>query len=208
MTTGETLRNLENCLLNIFSFLKMDKFKNLLMTPDIIDSLRVLIKKEMTFIENFKRDKNNEKNSKFEEICSLSNNRLKMEIGILKKMGNNCMNNYEVKQDECVQLPLLSTFKEVEGIILDIFDKSSDLENLNDLLEYIKDCSGFIMDNEQKLNAAKVDTKKPGLLSVFQEKKFDNVKYDDSILEKLTNTLMNLLRKNLDNDKICENSKD
>ena len=210
LTSGETLRNLENSLLNIFSLLKMDKFKNLLMAPDMIEALRTLIKKDVSFIEGFKRDKNNEKNNKYEEICTLANNRLKMEIGILKQFGNNCIKSFGAAQGDSQKLPLLSTFKEVEMIVLDVFDKSSDTENLNDLVCYIKNCADFVLDNEKQINSAFGEIKKQGLLdktlSVFQEKKFENVKFDDSLIEKLTNTLMNLLRKNIDNDNLCENS--
>jgi len=202
------MRNLENSLLNIFSFLKIDKFRDLLMTPDIVEALRVLIKKEIAFIEGFKRDKNNEKNNKYTEIVNLANNRLQMEIGILKQLGNNCISSVQTAEGETNKIPYLSTFKEVEGIILEIFDKSSDINNLNDLVTYIKDCSNFILDNEAQLNTSFAETKKHNsILNIFQEKKFDNVKFEDSILEKLTNTLMNLLRKNLDDDRICENSK-
>ncbi len=209
-TSGENIHNLENSLLNIFSFLKMDKFKNLLMTPEMLEALRSLIKKELAFIEAFKRDKNNEKNNRYEEIINCSKNRLQMQIGILKQIGDNCRNSYEIVKGEEVKKPLLTTFKEVSGLISEIFDKSSDSENLNDLLLYIKDCAGFILENEQELNKIKIEAKKGvlgGMLNVFQEKKFDNVKFEDSVIEKLTNTLMNLLRKNLDDDEICENSK-
>ena len=41
------------------------------------------------------------------------------------------------------------------------------------------------------------------VLNVFQEKKFDNVKFEDSLIEKLANTIINLLRKSVTEDDLC-----
>ena len=41
------------------------------------------------------------------------------------------------------------------------------------------------------------------VLKVFQENKFENVKFEDSLIEKLVNTLINLLRKNTPEEELC-----
>ena len=41
------------------------------------------------------------------------------------------------------------------------------------------------------------------VLNVFQQKKFDNVKFEDSLIEKLANTIINLLRKSVTEDDLC-----
>jgi len=178
------------------------------MAPENLEALKQLLKKDIAFIEGFKRDKNNEKNNKFDEICNLAKNRIKMELGMLKQFGDNCKKTIETAQGESEKLPILGTFKEVEKTILEVFEKYSDADNLNDLVLYIKDSSNFILDNEKTLNSSALNEKKTNsLLSVFQEKKFENVKFEDSVIEKLCNTLMNLLRRSLDDDRLCENSK-
>ena len=73
----------QNCALNV------DEFFNAGMTDDF-NTLRDLIKKEIAFIEGFKRLKANENNPKYKEICDASNKRLHLQliiqIKIIKKL--------------------------------------------------------------------------------------------------------------------------
>ena len=70
------------------------------MNDDFI-TLRDLIKKEINFIEGFKRLKTNENNPKYKEICDASSKRLHLYLGTLRKLEDQGIDKYgKTKEDK------------------------------------------------------------------------------------------------------------
>jgi hypothetical protein len=207
----EAITNIEFNLLYFFAILKIKNyFSNGL--SEILENLKLLIKKEISSIENFKRDKNNEKNEKYSEIIQSSSKRLNLEIAILKLINENCTINFEESGNEAF---ILHT-KEVLNTILEIFEKSSDSSNLIDLLSHLQKNIEFLLENEINLSNCEVKNlnKPTGIMNnlknfvntnIKQGGKYENVKFEDSVIEKVTNVMMNLLRKNPDDESLAEN---
>ena len=80
----DTLR-LENNLIYQNCALTVDNFFKAGMNDDF-NTLKDLIKKEISFIEGFKRLKANENNPKYKEICDASNKRLHLQLGTLRRL--------------------------------------------------------------------------------------------------------------------------
>lgn len=147
---------------------------------DDLATLRDLIKKEISYIEQFKRDKANENNPKYKEITDGSNKRLKVQLGVLKKIEDNTIKNYQETKDEKYVQPL----KDITQTNLDIFDKSTDSKNLNDSLSQLRRNLQFIKDNEDTLKFGKAT--------------------DAPVLEKYVNSIMNLFRKLTDDEELVD----
>jgi hypothetical protein len=194
----DNISNLETNLLNSFSLLKIKSYFNSGVT-EILEILKNLLKKEISSIEAFKKDKNNETDLKnFNEVTAAASKRLNLEISILKSLNDNIITNFEQTNNEAYIAPL----KDVINTIIDVFEKSSDSENLLDLLNHMQKNIDFLLSNEANLNLSS-DVKKGGLInSLFNDKKFENVKFEDSIVEKVINSLMNLLRKNPESENL------
>jgi hypothetical protein len=165
------------------------KIRNYFITGmgDILEALKILIKKEITYIEAFKKDTNPEKEVKYAEITQSSSRRLDLELAILKLFNENCIKHFEESRNESYLLPI----KEVIGLILEIFEKSTDNGNIIGLITHIRGNIGFIADNESSF----------GVTSRIN--KF-NTGASDSLLEKIINCLLNLLRKNPHDEELCE----
>jgi hypothetical protein len=167
------------------------RIKNYFLTglEDILDALKVLIKKEVTYIENFKKDKNSEKEVKFAEIIQSSSRRLNLELAILKLFNESCIKNFEESRDDHYITPI----RDIINLLLEIFDKSTDNINMIGLIIHIRNHINFIIDNESSFGAT------------FEKRinKFNNLTAE-SFLEKIINVLMNLLRKNPNDEELCE----
>jgi hypothetical protein len=200
--TNELINQLENSLLFFISVLKSKNYFSTCL-PEILDTLKTLIKKEITFIETFKKDKNNEKNPKYNDIIEASSKRLEIQLGILKLINDNCCKNYSDATKEEERIPYANVLKEINNTITEFFDKSSDINNLSDLVNHLHKNLDFLIENEQSINANPTAVKKTS--NIFSaDKKFDNVKFEDSLVEKDINSLINLLRKNNSEEDLCE----
>jgi hypothetical protein len=176
-------------MLIIFCILKI---RNYFVTGlnEIFETLRLLIRKEIAYIENFKKDKNSEKDLKFMEITQSSSRRFLLELSILKLINENCIRFYEETRND----NYITTLKEIINLFLEIFDKSTDNDNIVIILVHITRNVYFIIDNEALFyTTSKVSKFNNGTTSC------------ESIVEKLINVLMNLLRKNPYDEELCNN---
>ena len=164
----------QHCMLSTKQFFELGM-------ADDLETVRDLIKKEIAYIESFKRDKANESNPKYKEITEGSNKRLKVQLGLLKKIEDNCIKNYLETKDEKYVQPL----RDITQTNLDIFDKSTDSKNLIEQLAQFRKNLPFIKDNEALLKVGKVN--------------------NTPTLEKYINTLMNLFRKSIDDEDLDDN---
>ena len=131
----------QNCALNV------DEFFNAGMNEDL-GTLKDLIKKEMNFIESFKRLKSNENNPKYNDICDASNKRLKLQLGTLRKLEDQGIDKFGKTKDEKYK----NLLKDIINVNADILNKSSDTKNLMDHLDQLKNNVGFLRDNEKELS--------------------------------------------------------
>jgi len=82
------------CALNVDEFFKEGM-------NDVFATVRDLIRKELTFIESFKRLKSNENNPKYKDICEASNRRLQLQLGTLRKLEDQGIDKYsKLKGDQ------------------------------------------------------------------------------------------------------------
>ena len=212
---------LENSLLFFICILQVKAFFPLCL-PEILEPLKALIKKEISFIESFKRDLNNEKNPKYLEIVNVSSKRIRIELAILKILDNKSSDCFKENKDIGVSYPYANALKEINKFSNEILDKLTDTINLIDMINHLNNNLEFLLENESSINEAinfkpkesftqgqvsKIKNIVSGatnsVLNVFQEKKFDNVKFEDSLNEKLANTIINLLRKSVTEDDLC-----
>lgn len=200
--SNEQINQLENSLLFFIPILKIKSFFEICLS-DILDGLKTLIKKEISFIEGFKRDKNNEKNPKYNEIIDSSVRRLKIQLGILKTIDHNCCKNYLEASSEEQRIPYANVIREINNLFNDIFDKSNDINNLSDLVCHLHKNLDFLLEHEHSINA-NPQLQKKNINTLGLDKKFDSVKFEDSIVEKVINTLINLLRRNISEEALCE----
>ena len=129
----------QNCALNV------DEFFDAGMNDDFI-TLRDLIRKEITFIEAFKRLKANENNPKYKEICDASNKRLHLQLGTLRKLENQGIDKYiKLKNDKYKNL-----LKDITSLNSEIINKSTDSPNLMNHLSQLRTNVPFIRDNEKE----------------------------------------------------------
>ena len=161
----------QNCALNV------DEFFNAGMNDDF-NTLRDLIKKEITFIESFKRLKSNENNPKYKEICDASNKRLQLLLGTLRKLEDQGIDKYgKTKENKYKNL-----LKDIIALNSEVITKSTDGPNLIEHLNQLKNNVGFLRDNESDL----VDEK--------------GVEPSDLYV----NSLMKLLNKALNDEDLCD----
>ena len=161
----------QNCALNV------DEFFNAGMNDDF-NTLRDLIKKEITFIESFKRLKSNENNPKYKEICDASNKRLQLHLGTLRKLEDQAIDKFgKTKEDKYKNL-----LKDIIALNSEVITKSTDGPNLIEHLNQLKSNVGFLRDNESDL----VDDK--GVIPS----------------DLYVNSLMKLLGKSLNDEDLCD----
>ena len=112
---------------------------------DDFTTLRDLIKKEISFIEGFKRLKANENNPKYKEICDASNKRLQLHLGTLRKLEDQGIDKYgKTKEDKYNKL-----LKDIINLNSEVITKSSDSPNLIEHLNQLKNNVGFLRDNKR-----------------------------------------------------------
>ena len=99
----------------------------------------------------------------------------------------------------------LNHLKTLLKTFMEFFEKSSDEENINSILEHIKKNTQFYLTYEHDLNISEIETNnKNAAFSKFQQKTNNN-KFEETIIEKLTSNLISLLRKNIDHPEISKN---
>ena len=167
----------QNCALNV------DEFFDAGMNDDFI-TLRDLIRKEITFIEAFKRLKANENNPKYKEICDASNKRLHLQLGTLRKLENQGIDKYiKLKNDKYKNL-----LKDITSLNSEIINKSTDSPNLMNHLSQLRTNVPFIRDNEKELTDDPTKTTSEiyiaGLISLLR-KSLNNEDLCDSVIKTL-----------------------
>lgn len=210
-----SITTLENALIFFFCVLKSKVFFHIGL-GEIIDSLKNLIKKEISFIENFKKDNLNDqkKDENYLDTIKASNKRLNLQTALLRLISENCIKYYDeaLKKDPQANIKNsknLAFLKETLKIIIDVHEKSSDDENIWNLLEHLKENVLFLSNNESELNATQTDltggSAKNNAFAIFGAANKDASKFEENIIETLTSNLINLFRKNIDNAKIAKN---
>ena len=160
----------QNCALNV------DEFFNAGMDDDFT-TLKDLIKKEISFIEGFKRLKTNENNPKYKEICDASNKRLHLLLGTLRKLEDQAIDKFgKTKEDKYKNL-----LKNIINLNSEVITKSTDSPNLIEHLNQLKNNVGFLRDNESDLSDEK------GVIPS----------------ELYVNSLMKLLNKSMNDEDLC-----
>jgi hypothetical protein len=207
----QAAEELENALLFFYCMLKVKKYFNVI-ANEIIDIIKALIKKEVSFIENYKKDNLNEqkKNEKYHDELKASAKRIKLQSSVLQIISSECMSAHEdqVKDDSQKAIKNninLNHLKTLLKTFMEFFEKSSDEENINSILEHIKKNTQFYLTYEHDLNISEIETNnKNAAFSKFQQKTNNN-KFEETIIEKLTSNLISLLRKNIDHPEISKN---
>ena len=161
----------QNCALNV------EEFFNAGMNDDFM-TLRDLIKKEIAFIEAFKRLKANENNPKYKEICNASNKRLHLQLGTLRKLEDQAIDKFIKTKDD----KYMTLLKDISSLNNEVINKSTDGPNLIGHLGQLRRNVPFIRDHEKELSN-------------------DPVKVEPEIY--ITN-LMGLLKKSLNNEDLCD----
>lgn len=199
---------LEDALLFFYCMLKVKKYFEIIIR-EIIDIVKALIKKEVSYIENYKKDNLNEqkKNEKYHDELKASTKRIKLQSGILQLISSECMNLHDEQAKADSQGAIknnsnLTHLKTILKTFMEFFEKSSDEENINRILDHINKNIQFYLTYESDLNATEVETNKNAAFAKFQK---GNSKFEETIIEKLTSNLISLLRKNMDNPDISKN---
>ena len=106
----------------------------------IIDSLKILLEKEIRYIEFFKRDKMNEKNPDFKNIIDNTSSRMYLELALNLKINEISQQklNYEMYANNL-------------DIIFLFLSKSTDKKNIKFLLNHLNSNYNFILDNENNI---------------------------------------------------------
>ena len=142
----DTLR-LENNLIYQICALNVDEFFNNGMN-DVFITLRDLIRKEIIFIEGFKRLKANENNPKYKEISQASNKRLHLQLGTLRKLEDQAIDKYNKLKDD----KYLTLLKDISSLNSEIINKSTDTPNLILHLVQLRKNIPFVRDHEKELS--------------------------------------------------------
>ena len=167
----------QNCALNV------DEFFNAGMTDDL-STLKDLIKKEMNFIESFKRLKSNENNPKYKEICDASNKRLQLQLGTLRKLEDQGIDKYGKTKDDKYK----NLLKDIIDVNADVINKSTDIRNLLQHLDQLRKNVAFLKDNEKDFSDEKnkppADTYINSLMKLLNKAQNDE-ELADSIIKTL-----------------------
>ena len=162
----------QNCALNVKEFFNAGN-------NDDFAAVRDLIRKEINYIEGFKRIKANESNPQFQEIVSSSRKRLKLALGTLRKLEDQAKDNYSKYKDEkCKNL-----YKDIMELNNEIYDKSTDSPNLVDHLIQLHKNVPFVREKEKEIG---------------------NNKNGKPISENCVNSLLNLFRKAIGDDDLSD----
>jgi len=222
----QAIEQLENNLLLTYCALKIKNFFDVDL-KGIVESLNNIIRKEVTYIEGYKREKSGKTQDEEESIndtINSSSKRLLLQIGIIKQILDNCIKNYNEARsfitDENTNETnpnfvncgkYIEVIKEILKIYSFSFDKSNDNDNVINALENLSKNIGFFLNNEKEIDNNYFNLKKnneanniKGNNSQVKNLNNNNDTDNNSIMTKITNDLINLLRKNLDNYKICD----
>jgi len=214
----QIIEQLENTLLLIFCVLKVKNFFNTDL-KGITEALRNILKKEVGFIEAFKKEKSGKSQAEDEESIKdsikSSSKRILLQIGIIKLILDNCIRNYNEARSfisaenanesnpnwvSCAKY--LEVVKEIIKIYLEFFDKSNDTDNIVNMLNNLAKNISFVLNNE-----GEVDNNSNSNTTLNSKKSNNDAnnninKNDGGILVLISNNLINLLRKNIDYDSI------
>ena len=172
----EEILSLENDLFYQICSLNIKQFYDI-GSSEVLNTLKDLLKKEISTIESFKRIKSNETNPKYHEICDSSNKRLKIELALLKKIEDGSIIFYNEMNDD----KYIENIKNVIKTNIDFIEKSTDNENLIGLLIQIRKNIPFLKENEEIL-------------------KNEN---NEGVIEQYIDSLMKLFSKSLENQSLC-----
>jgi len=161
----------QNCALNVDDFFNAG-------SNDDFNTLKDLIKKEISFIEGFKRLKANENNPKYKEICDASNKRLHLELGTLRKLEDQGIDKLNKTQQDNYRTLL----RDITSLNNEVITKSTDGPNLMEHLQQLRQNVAFIRDHEKELTNDPVKTTSDNYIG----------------------SLMSLLRKALNNEDLCD----
>ena len=164
----------QNCAMNVKDFFNAGM-------NDVFLTLRDLIRKEINFIEGFKRLKSNESNPKYKEICDASNKRLRLELGTLRKLEDAAISNFTETQDQ----KFADLTRDIIDLNNEIIEKSSDSKNLIEHLENLRKNVPFLKENDENL------------LSPTNAN-------DTGPIDKYINSLMTLFRKQINDEDLCD----
>lgn len=228
----QTIEQLENNLLLTFCVLKVKNFFNTDL-KGIVECLKNIIKKEVGFIEAFKKEKSGKTQAEDEESIKdsikSSSKRILLQIGIMKLILDNCIRNYNEARSfissenanesnpnfvNCAKY--LGVVKDIVKVYLEFFDKSNDTDNIVNVLDNLAKNVGFVLNNESEVDNNALELRKNNENSHNYNSSFKNNVYlkdannnvnnksDGGVLVLITNNLINLLRKNIDFDKISD----
>jgi len=220
----QIIEQLENNLLLTFCILKVKNFFNTDL-KGIVEALKNILKKEVAFIEAYKKEKSGKTHDEEEAIkdnIKSSSKRILLQIGILNLIYDNSIKNYnEAKSLVTIENAnqnnsnfincgkYLEIIKDIIKIYLEFFDKSNDSNNLLNILSNFSKNVGFVLNNESEMDSGILELKK-GInnnderIALGNNTASNANKNDGSILVSITNNLINLLRKNIDFEKICD----
>ena len=172
--TNENFEMLEDNLIFQICTLSMKEYLNKGM-EDVFKAIRDLITKEINYIEVYKREKAKDKetNPEYKVICNRSTKIFGLALATLRKIEDGAIINYNEKKEE----KLITLLKQIISLNIEIIDKSTDVENQIGHLKQLKKNASFLYKNESQLKIA-----------------------GPSVIEQFLNSLMNLLRKNLNED--------
>ncbi|MCQ2815881.1 MAG: hypothetical protein MJ252_01320 [archaeon] len=149
-----------------------------------------LIKKEVKWIEDFKRDSSNEKKENFPDIVMASHDRLDEYLGLLKKMDDETIKQANAASTPEEKKKYAQKYKEIFATDCEVFDKSTDSKNIGQVVNQIKKNFPFIMANEAELKGPRPIDPKPtekvvnSLLKCFRNNITDE-ELDDDIIKGL-----------------------
>ena len=174
---AEDILKLEDNLIYQLCALNVDEFFNEGMNDDF-NTVRDLIRKELTFIESFKRLKSNENNPKYKDICEASNKRLHMMLGTLRKLEDQGIDKYcKLKGDQYKKL-----LQDIIDLNSEVISKSTDSPNLITHLAQLRNNIPFLRENEKELSDST----------------------DKTPSETYISSLVRLLNKSLNDEELCD----
>ena len=133
----ESDKKLEDSIKKIYSVININEFYND-SADDVLNAIRNLMAKELSFIEFYKRDKINQKHKDFPEILNLSSQRLKYQIGLTQKINEISLKNEKFN----------TSSKSFDNLLF-FNSKSSDTNNIPFVLSHFNKNINTILDKEK-----------------------------------------------------------
>ena len=133
----DTDKKLVDSIKTVYSVININEFYNE-SADDILNAIRNLIAKELSFIEFYKRDKINQKHKDYPEILKLSSHRLKYQIGLTQKINEISMKNEK-----------FNTSSKAFDCLLFFNSKTSDTNNIPYVLSHFNKNVNNILDKEK-----------------------------------------------------------